>query len=48
MEVDQEMSELYDGSTESDEERLLYPLGDSYETLVYLIVQRLLTSSGSD
>ena len=34
MEDDQDMMETYDGSTESDEDRLLAPLGDSYDALV--------------
>lgn len=34
MEDDQDMSETYDVNTESDEERLLFPLGDSYDALV--------------
>ena len=34
MEDDLDMMETYDGSTESDDERLLAPLGDSYDALV--------------
>jgi len=34
MEEDLDMAELYDGSTESDEDRFIYTLSDSYETLV--------------
>jgi hypothetical protein len=34
MEYDQDMMETYDGSTESDEDRLLAPLGDSYDAVV--------------
>ena len=34
MEDDQDMMETYDGSTESDDDRLLAPLGESYDALV--------------
>ena len=34
MEDDQDMMETYDGSTESDDDRLLAPLGESYDGLV--------------
>jgi hypothetical protein len=38
MELDEDMMESYDGSTESDEERLMTPsLGGSYEALVYCL-----------
>lgn len=34
MDDNDDMMEMYDGSTESDDERLLAPLGDSYDALV--------------
>jgi len=34
MEDDHDMMETYDGSTESDDDRLLAPLGESYDALV--------------
>jgi hypothetical protein len=34
MEDDEDMMEMYDGSTESDEDRFLSPLGESYDALV--------------
>jgi len=38
MDDDSDMMETYDGSTESDDDRLLAPLGDSYEALVIFLL----------
>jgi hypothetical protein len=40
MEDDQDMMETYDGSTESDDDRFLAPLGESYDALVIFSFRR--------
>lgn len=45
MEDDQDMMETYDGSTESDDDRLLAPLGESYDALVTFTLRPPMTSA---
>ena len=37
--MEDDMMEMYDGSTESDEDRFLAPLGDSYDMLVVVPIE---------
>jgi hypothetical protein len=46
MEDDQDMMETYDGSTESDDDRLLAPLGESYDALVTILFSCSLNDVG--
>ena len=41
MDQDQDMMETYEGSTESDEDRLFMPSAGSYEQLVNALVRPL-------